>query len=170
MSRVSDLIDQAKAAKGLDNFGSDGFREGLEILVDSAYREANLNAAGRASFDGQVVMLLSTRLEIEDWYARHPEIDEQEIIAPLIVLGLPRTGSSALHCLLGEDPQVRVMRGWESMMPCPPPEAATYETDPRIALMEGFMARREQLAPRMKQMLPRSVPRVTCSRPVRRSA
>lgn len=156
MSRVSELIDQAKAAKGLDNFGSEGFREGLEILVDSAQREANLNAAGRASFDGQVVMMLSTRLEIEDWYTRHPEIDEQEIIAPLIVLGLPRTGSSALHCLLGEDPQVRVMRGWESMMPCPPPEAATYQTDPRIALMEGFMARREQLAPRMKQMLPSS--------------
>ena len=154
MSRVSELIDAARAAKGLDNFGADGWQEGLEILVDSVDREANLNAAGQASFAGQMVMLLSTRLEIEDWYARHPEIDEQEIVAPLMVLGLPRTGSTALHCLLGEDPDVRVMRNWECMMPCPPPEAASYDSDPRIAMMEGFMAQRDEMTPRMKQMLP----------------
>jgi Sulfotransferase family len=154
MSRLTDLIAAATAAKSLDNFGSDGWQEGLERLVDSADREANLNTAGRASLDGQVVMLLSTRLEVEDWYARHPEIDTEEIIAPLMVLGLPRTGSTALHCLLGEDPHVRVMRNWECMMPCPPPEAASYASDPRIALMEGFMARRDEVTPRMKQMLP----------------
>ncbi|MCB2060802.1 MAG: sulfotransferase [Novosphingobium sp.] len=139
---------------GLENFGDDGFREGLEILVDSADREARLNDAGRAAFDGQAIMLLSKRLEIEDWYSRHPEIDEQEIVAPLMVLGLPRTGSTALHCLLGEDPAVRVMRNWECMSPCPPPEAATYETDPRIAIMEGYMKQRDEITPRMKQMLP----------------
>lgn len=156
MGRISDLLDQAKAATGLENFGDDGFRKGLEILVDSADREANLNDAGRAALDGQVVMLLSRRLEIEDWYTRHPEIDEQEIVAPLMVLGLPRTGSTALHCLLGEDPAVRVMQNWECMAPCPPPEAATYKTDPRIAIMEGYMKQRDQLTPRMKQMLPSS--------------
>ena len=154
MSRVSDLLDKARAATGLESFGDDGFREGLEILVDSADREARLNDGGRAAFDGQAIMLLGRRLEIEDWYARHPEIDEQEIVAPLMVLGLPRTGSTALHCLLGEDPAVRVMRNWECMSPCPPPEAATYETDPRIAVMEGYMKQRDELTPRMKQMLP----------------
>ena len=154
MGRISDLLDKAKAATGLENFGDDGFREGLEILVDSADREARLKDAGRAAFDGQTIMLLSRRLEIEDWYSRHPEIDEQEITAPLMVLGMPRTGSTALHCLLGEDPAVRVMRNWECLTPCPPPEAATYETDPRIAVMEGFMKQRDELTPRMKQMLP----------------
>ena len=154
MGRVSDLLDKAKAATGLENFGDDGFREGLEILVDSADREAHLNENGRGAFDGQAIMLLCRRLEIEDWYTRHPEIDEQEIEAPLMVLGLPRTGSTALHCLLGEDPAVRVMRNWECMSPCPPPEAATYETDPRIAVMEGYMKQRDELTPRMKQMLP----------------
>lgn len=154
MGRISDLLDRAKAAAGLDNFGDDGFREGLEILVGSADAEARLNEAGRAQFDGQVIMLLMKRLEIEDWYARHPQIDEEEIAAPVMVLGLPRTGSTALHCLLGEDPAVRVMRNWEAMMPCPPPEAATYDTDPRIAQMERQMALRDQLTPRMKQMLP----------------
>ena len=142
MGRISDLLDKAKAATGLENFGDDGFREGLEILVDSADREARLNDTGRAMFDGQTIMLLCKRLEIEDWYARHPEIDEQEIVAPLMVLGMPRTGSTALHCILGEDPAVRVMRNWECMNPCPPPEAATYDTDPRIAVMEEQMKMR----------------------------
>lgn len=151
---VFELMEAAKSATGLEDFGADHFRDGLERLVASAEREARLNAAGRAMFDGQAVMLLMRRLEIEDWYARHPEIEEQEIVAPLMVLGLPRTGSTALHCLLGEDPAVRVMRNWEAMMPCPPPEAATYASDPRIAIMEEQMKRRDEMTPRMKQMLP----------------
>ena len=154
MSRAGELIDKAIAATGLNRFGEETFRQGLEVLVDSADREAQLNDAGRAQFDGQCVMLLMKRLEVEDWYARHPEIDEQEIIAPLLVLGLPRTGSTATHCLLGEDPAVRVMRNWEAMMPCPPPEAATYHSDPRIAVMEKQMEHRARVTPRMVQMLP----------------
>ena len=148
------LIAAARAATGLSRFGDEGFVEGLEILVDSVRREAGLNDHGRARFEGQAVMLLSRRLEIEDWYARHPEIDDQEIAAPLMILGLPRTASTALHCLLGEDPAVRVMRNWEGMNPCPPPETATYHSDPRIAVMDGHMALRAQHTPRMKQMLP----------------
>ena len=134
MARVSDYLDKAKADTGLENFGDPGFREGLERLIDSVEREARINDMGRAMFDGQTVMLLTRRLEIEDWYARRPEIDEEEIVAPLLVLGLPRTGSTALHALLGEDPAVRTMRNWEASAPCPPPETATYETDPRIGL------------------------------------
>jgi hypothetical protein len=144
----------ARRATGLDDFGADSFREGLERLVDAATREAGLNAAGRASFDAQCTMLLTRRLEIEGWFARHPEIADEQIVAPLMVLGLPRTGSTALHCLLGEDPAVRVMRNWEAVMPCPPPELATYDSDPRIAAMEAQMRRRDQVTPRMKQMLP----------------
>ena len=154
MIEVSGLLAGAKEATGFSDFGGDGYLEGLEILVDSANREAALNDAGRAMFAGQAVMMLSKRLEIESWYARHPEIDEQEIVAPLMVLGLPRTGSTALHCLLGEDPAVRVLRNWECLNPCPPPETATENSDPRIAVMEAQMALRDTLTPRMKQMLP----------------
>lgn len=154
MTTPTKLMEAAKAATGLCDFGDPGFLEGLEVLCDSVRREADLNDAGQAMFAGQATMLLMRRLEIEDWYARHPEIDEQEIIAPLMILGLPRTGSTATHCLLGEDPAVRVIRNWEMVMPCPPPERATYETDPRIARMDEQMALRDRVTPRMKQMLP----------------
>jgi hypothetical protein len=154
MIEVSKLIAAARQATGLSDFGVDGWQEGLEVLVDSANREARLNEAGEAMFSGQAVMMLMRRLEIEDWYSRHPEIDDQQIVAPLMVLGLPRTGSTAAHCLMGEDPAVRVMRNWEAVMPCPPPETATYQTDPRIALMDKQMKRRDEMTPRMRQMLP----------------
>lgn len=153
-SRASELIARAKAETSLSDFGEDGFREGLEILVGSADAEARFNDVGRAAFDAQIISFLSFRLQIEDWYARHPEIDEQEIIAPLIGLGLPRTGSTALSCLLAEDPNVRSIRNWEAMAPCPPPEAATRCSDARIAMAEENMARRDRLFPRMKAMLP----------------
>lgn len=154
MSRASELVARARAETELDDFGGDSFREGLDILVASADAEGRLNEIGEQAFDALVVESLSWRLQIEDWYRRHPEIDEQEIVAPLIGLGLPRTGSTALSCLLVEDPAVRSIRNWEAQAPCPPPETATQFTDPRIETARVRLARRHQLFPRMKQMLP----------------
>jgi hypothetical protein len=156
MDRVEALLERARNETGLTNFGEESFREGLERLVHSADTEARLTQMGAVAFDMSVIDLLRQRLEIEDWYARHPEIDEQEIIAPLIGLGLPRTGSTAFSCLLAEDPAVRVMRNWEQMNICPPPERATYDTDPRIAIAEEKMRLRDERFPRMKQMVPSS--------------
>jgi hypothetical protein len=147
-------MDAARSATSLEDFGGDSFREGLEILVRSTDTEARLTPAGRALFDQRIVGFLSRRLQVEDWYARHPEIDEQEIMAPLIGLGLPRTGSTALSCLLAEDPAVRVIRTWEADAPCPPPETATQYTDPRIAVTAARIAGQDTSMPRMKAMLP----------------
>ncbi|MEO5587868.1 MAG: sulfotransferase [Novosphingobium sp.] len=154
MQQADAYIARAQQATGLGALGDETWREGLERLIASAHAEADLNQAGVAQLEGMIVMLLMKRLEIEDWYARHPEIDDQQIVAPLMILGLPRTGSTALHCLLGADPAARVIRNWEGMNPTPPPERATYETDPRIAVMQEHMDRRDRVTPRMKQMLP----------------
>lgn len=154
MNRVDVLEQRARAETSLQHFGDDSYREGLEILVESLDREAKLNEMGRVSIDAQIVDLLSSRLRVEDWYRRHPEIDAQEIVAPLIGLGLPRTGSTALSCLLAEDPAVRCIRNWEAMWPCPPPEAATRYCDPRIDQARAAMDRRDKLFPRMKTMVP----------------
>jgi hypothetical protein len=156
MDRASELLAKARAATSLEDFGDDGFREGLQILMDSAAAEARFTDRGQAVFEHQLVDLLSRRLEVEHWYARHPEIDDQEITAPLIGLGLPRTGSTALSCLLAEDPAVRSIRNWENQAPCPPPETATQHTDPRVAETERRGASMDQLAPRLKAMVPMS--------------
>lgn len=154
VNRATQLMDAARRQTGLECFGEDDFREGLERLIASLDSEARLNNAGRAMIDGMIVMLLSQRLQIEDWFARHPEIEEEVIVRPLVGVGLPRTGSTALACLLGEDPHARSLCTWETMAPCPPPEAATWAIDPRIAQTEVHLAERAKSSPRMTSMLP----------------
>jgi Sulfotransferase family len=121
----------AIAQTGLEDFGNDSFREGLEILVRSLHEEARLNETGEAFIYPRLVNHLAQRLQIEDWYRRHPEIDDTPIVAPLIGMGLPRTGSTALSFLLAQDPNIRYLRQWESSRPCPPP-STVRGPDPRI--------------------------------------
>lgn len=125
-----DLTERAEKETGLSDFGAEGFREGLEILVDSLNSEARLNALGESALTQRILLHLKQRLEIEAWYRRHPEIEDEEIRNPLFGVSLPRTGSSALSFLLASDPAVRYLRVWESSRPCPPP--GTVEgPDPR---------------------------------------
>ncbi len=131
MASANELIAAAVAAAGLENFGDDSFREGLEILVASLRDEARLNDRGNEFIYPRIVGHLSQRLHVEDWYRRHPEIDDETIDAPLFGLGLPRTGSTALSFLLAQDPAVRFLRQWEAAQPCPPPSTVVGD-DPRI--------------------------------------
>jgi Sulfotransferase family len=101
------------------------------LLLKSLGAEARLNARGEAFIYQRIIGYLGQRLQVEDWYRRHPEIDERPIVAPLIGLGLPRTGSTALSMLLAQDPGVRYLRKWESSQPCPPP-STVQGVDPRI--------------------------------------
>jgi hypothetical protein len=156
VSNSAELMRRAQAATSLEEFGEDSFREGLEILIAAVDREARLTERGRAGFEMQMVDMLANRLQVEHWYRLHPEIDEQQIIAPVIGLGLPRTGSSALSCMLAEDPAVRCIRNWEAGAPCPPPETATEHTDPRIETASRNIAQREGMFPRKLTMLPSS--------------
>ena len=94
--KVQDLIDAAKSHCGFDDFGGDSFREGLERLVDSINAESSLTAMGGLMAPEMLIASLINRLEVEHWYRLHPEIDEEQIIAPLFGVGLPRTGSTAL--------------------------------------------------------------------------
>lgn len=116
-----DLVAASVAQTGLDDFGDDSFREGLEILVRSLREEARLNSAGEAYLCGRITGHLAQRLQVEHWYRQHPETDDVPIVSVLFGLGLPRTGSTALSFLLAHDPRIRYLREWESRRPCPPP-------------------------------------------------
>jgi hypothetical protein len=121
VERYKTLLDAAKRQTDLDYFGPDSFLEGLEILVNALRNEAKLNALGEKVLRDRIIGHLQQRLQVEDWYRRHPEIDEVPITAPLIGLSLPRTGSTALSFLLAQDPAARYLRRWEAAQPCPPP-------------------------------------------------
>lgn len=133
MPSLDDLTGAAVQRTGLDDFGDDSFREGLGILVRALGEEARLNARGEAFVYDRIGLHLCQRLQVEDWYRCHPEIDDEQIEAPLFGLGLPRTGSTALSFLLARDPHIRYLRSWESTRPCPPPSTVQGD-DPRIPL------------------------------------
>ncbi len=126
------LLEEAIRNTGLSDFGGDGFRTPLRIFLDSVEQEAQLNLIGRILARGDILNLLENRLRMTAARKRHPEIDAEEIVHPVFITGLPRTGTSILHELLAQDPAHRVPLAWEVRHPCPPPETATYDTDPRI--------------------------------------
>ena len=96
MVNSSELKDEAIRQTGLTDFGADSFDEGLAILLNSLDRQARLNARGEAFIYGRITGYLAQRLQVEDWYRRHPEIDDGPILAPVIGLG-----TSAAHWVDG---------------------------------------------------------------------
>ncbi|HEY7051383.1 MAG TPA: sulfotransferase [Mycobacterium sp.] len=149
---VDELEDGARKATGLTDFGSSYYREGLERTVGALNTEAGLNDLGRLIQQATISNALIQRLKVEDTYAQYPEIDDQQIDGPVFVIGLPRTGTTALSQLVAADPQFRSLRMWESQAPTPPPEADTQDSDPRIAQAEAGLAMLNEMFPLMKTM------------------
>jgi len=142
------MIATACAQTGLDDFGGDSFREGLAVLCDSIGREAQLNTFGEMAVPGAIVNALSNRLKVTDWAKRHPEVRNERIDAPLIVVGIFRAGTTFLSYLLEKDPSHRPLFRWETGNPIPPPDPATVATDPRIAATRATMEMMNQMDPR----------------------
>lgn len=124
------LIGRASGQTGLSDFGPEGWREGLDWLV-AAMSEREFGAAATARIEARLTDVLATRLRIEDWIARHPEVLDERIEGPVFILGLPRTATTALQAFLANDPQWRYLRGWEAGEPVPPPDITTEAGDPR---------------------------------------
>jgi hypothetical protein len=146
------LEADARASTGLSDFGDGSHREGLERLTASMNTEADLSDDGEAMLRIRLAGALASRLRVEDTYRAHPEIDDERIEGPVFVIGLPRTGTTALSQLVAADPQFRSLRLWESSDPCPPPESATEHTDPRIAQTEAGLAMMNEMFPLMASM------------------
>lgn len=149
---ADELEDGARKATGLDDFGSPYYREGLERTVEALNTEAELNDMGRIIQHATISNALIQRLKIEDTYKQHPDIEDEVVAGPVFVIGLPRTGTTALSQLVAADPQFRSLRMWESQQPTPPPEAATQHTDPRIAAAEAGTKMLYEMFPLMKAL------------------
>lgn len=132
------LHEAARAETGLDDFGEDAYREGLRVLLDAYAREARFSASGRAIATRDIVRTLSARLRAQQLLRERPELERVEIRRPIVVLGLVRTGSTALHHLLGRDPALQVLEYWLACRPQPRPPRAAWPQHPdhRAAVAE----------------------------------
>ena len=130
------LLAAAREATGLDDFGDDdGFRQRLDVLTTAMQKEAGLGPEGVTSTFALLTQLLKNRLLLQDLFTRHPEIDDVEIARPIIICGLPRTGTTHLHNLISADPALRSLPYWESLEPvlAESEMPAAGAPDPRLA-------------------------------------
>lgn len=125
------MIADARTQTGLTDFGQDDFLEPFRVLIDSVNREARLTDDA-ANYQREILThYLAQHLRFEDVWKRHPEIDEQEVIAPLVVLGLQRSGTTKLSRVIASDPQWHVIRQWDGMSPVPLADEISREEDIR---------------------------------------
>jgi Sulfotransferase family len=130
--RVDELMERACAKTGYSDFGTGGFKTPLAILVSEFNRDPHLNVIGRIVARQNLLQTLVNRLRIQRTLKANPHIGEVKISRPVVIVGLPRTGTSMLHTLLAQDPAARYLRYWEISSPCPPPSPQNDLADPRI--------------------------------------
>jgi hypothetical protein len=126
------LLKKSRRLTGLDDFGDDSFLTPLAILLHSFEQDAQLNLIGRITVHCEMVRMLCNRLRMQRDRTLFPAIARETIRQPIFITGLPRSGTTFLHALLSQDPACRAPQVWEVMHPSPPPEAASYQFDPRI--------------------------------------
>jgi hypothetical protein len=116
---VEPIVEQARGEVGLDDLGpgGDGVRARLAQLLAAYSGDAELSPMGVVSIHTLLLQLMRNRLLVHELLRRHPEIHEIEITAPIVIAGLPRTGTTHLHNLLAADPALRSLPYWESLEP-----------------------------------------------------
>src|SRR5213078_3564030 len=127
-----DVIAEACDLTGLDDFGSDSFREGLAVYCESVSSEAQLNELGATAIRSNVVGTLANRLRIVAWSQQHPDVHAERIDAPLVVIGMFRAGTTFLSYLLEQDRRNRALLRWEAGDSIPPPTPNDFRRGPRV--------------------------------------
>jgi Sulfotransferase family len=130
------LHTKASDDTGLDDFGPDDYRERLDVYLAALREITGMHDAGVVNFYAQLLQLLKNRLLLTDLLARHPEIGDIELLPPVVIAGLPRTGTTHLHNLLGAASTFRTLPYWEGVEPYPMPAEAGAEPDPRKTRMD----------------------------------
>src|SRR6476620_3732623 len=133
------VAEASRRTGGLDDLGDGPFLEPLALFLESLEREARLNDIGRLIASERALGHTVNRLGYVNDRKQFPAIADEKIVAPVFIIGFPRTGTTILHDILAQDPDSRAPMTWETMFPSPPPEAATFDTDPRIALCASFL-------------------------------
>lgn len=153
---VDAVCAAAVARTGLDDFGPDDFRERLAVQLDEVHDDPERTGIGRMVFFGDCTRYAANRLLIHDLLRRHPEILDIPIERPVIVVGLPRSGTTNLVNLLASDSRFRSMPLWESYEPVPNPKepALVDGVDPRWTRCQQSWEAMQAAAPFVAAMHP----------------
>jgi hypothetical protein len=148
------VLGEAMQQTGLSDFGPDDFRERLGVWLTSINEDDKLGAVGRVGMFRDCVRYAVARLRIEDFVERNPAVHDIRIERPIIVVGLPRSGTTHLLNLIASDQRLRSMPYWESLEPVPPAgeEPGEDGVDPRLLRCRGAYEIQNQLVPLLKNM------------------
>ena len=127
------LMQQARDRAGLSDFGDVNFLIALDKMLDCNARDTDFHAAGLKDFQEDIVRDLMNRLRFQNDLKQHPEILNEDVSDPIIIIGLPRCGTTKAQRMIGTDPSLLKMYLWQYLNPAPFPNAQPGQPDPRIA-------------------------------------
>ena len=152
--RVETVLAKAAEQTGLDDFGPDDFHERLALWLSEVDEDPESTNLGRFMLFNDCVRYASTRLRIQRLLTEHPEIHDVEIRAPLIVVGLPRSGTTHLVNLIAADSRLRSMPLWEGQAPVAEENPTRDERDPRFIRCQESWEQMQAASPLVAAMHP----------------
>lgn len=137
VSTTDDVFKLAAQRTGLTEIDSDSWRDGLAIMLDELNSSPAFTPFGRERVLTDATDALGRRMQVHAYIQEHPEVLDAPVERPLIVLGMPRTGTTVISYLLDQDPARRSLLHWQCVDPIPPATTEALRTDPRcLALLE----------------------------------
>jgi len=148
------VLAEAVRRTGLTDFGPDDFRERLRVQLQSLEEDPHMGPVGHVRAFGDCVRYAANRLRLEDFVRRHPELLDVEIKRPIIIVGLPRSGTTHLLNLISSDTRLRSLPYWESLEPVPAAREGPGRDglDPRFGRCREGYERSCQLLPLLRNM------------------
>ena len=154
MLNVKEMLAAASAETGLHDFGDETFREAMTRFVDAHYR---LSELGTMAVKADIHRILVNRLRFAEDLKCHPEILDEDVSNPIVILGMPRTGTTKLQRLISADPDVQRLEYWRVLNPARMPGTKAGDPDPRIAMAQQSIAMIKQLMPDWMKSHPQDV-------------
>lgn len=148
------LLEAARKQAGLQDFGDESFLVPMRVLLDSLEQQTDLNPLGRALTRQSIIRILRNRLMAEELCKRHPEILERPMPAPVVVVGLARSGTTRLHRLLAADSRFLHLKSWETVHPVPWPDSYGAAVDPRQKNIEQALKAVLYMSPQIATVHP----------------
>jgi hypothetical protein len=146
---VDAVLAKAVADTGLEDFGPDDFEERLALILGGLDEDEDATALARMTLFFRTARLAATRLRALDTLRRHPEIHEREIVAPIIVAGLPRSGTTHLLNLIAADSRLEALEYWVALEPVPAGAevAGADGVEPRYRRAEALWKQAQRMNP-----------------------